>query len=274
MSRPELGNLTPSTTVTGTTRTGNINNPYLEPIRAKAYDAALEWYFRPGSLLSVAYFYKDISTFIQRVTTQVPFSTLGLPDSLLNNTGSSPSDIFTVGRISNTDGGPVEGVEINAQAQLDFLPGFWRNFGVLANYTHVTSEIEYILASVPDPARPGESLVTASTTADLTGLSRNSASATLYYENDKVSIRSTASYRDKYIRGIPASPGSDLQGNKATTYVDASASYNISDNFKVILEGQNLTNERNTLFIDSVREDTLFETTIGRTYSLGATYKF
>ncbi|MFL6551014.1 MAG: TonB-dependent receptor [Povalibacter sp.] len=274
MSRPELGALTPSTTVTGTTRTGNINNPYLEPIRAKAYDAGLEWYFRPGSLLSVAYFYKDIDTFIQRVTTQVPFSSLGLPDSLLNGTGSSPGDIFTVGRISNTDGGPVEGVELNGQVQFDFLSGFWRNFGVLANYTHVTSEIEYILASVPDPARPGESLVTASTTADLTGLSRNSASATLYYENDKLSIRSTASYRDNYIRAIPASPGSDLQGNKPTTYVDASASYNITDKFKVILEGQNLTNERNTLFIDSTREDTLFETTIGRTYSFGATYKF
>jgi TonB-dependent receptor len=274
MSRPELGSLTPSTTVTGTTRTGNINNPLLDPIRATAFDVGLEWYFRPGSLLSVAYFYKDIDTFIQRVTTQVPFSSLGLPDSLLNNTGSSPSDIFTVGRISNTDGGPLEGVELNAQLQMDFLPGFWSNFGVLANYTHVTSEIEYILASVPDPNRPGESIITDSTTDDLTGLSRNSASATLYWENEAFSIRSTASYRDKYIRGIPASPGSDLQGNKATTYVDASASYNLTDNFRLILEGQNLTNERNTLFIDSVREDTLFETSIGRTYSFGATYKF
>jgi outer membrane receptor protein involved in Fe transport len=157
---------------------------------------------------------------------------------------------------------------------MDFLPGFWSNFGVLANYTHVTSEIEYILASVPDPNRPGESIITDSTTDDLTGLSRNSASATLYWENEAFSIRSTASYRDKYIRGIPASPGSDLQGNKATTYVDASASYNLTDNFRLILEGQNLTNERNTLFIDSVREDTLFETSIGRTYSFGATYKF
>ena len=274
MSRPELGQLTPSTTVTGTTRTGNINNPLLDPIRATAFDVGLEWYFRPGSLLSVAYFYKDIDTFIQRVTTQVPFSSLGLPDSLLNNTGSSPSDIFTVGRIENTPGGPVEGVEINAQLQLDFLSGFWSNFGVLASYTHVTSEIEYILASVPDPDRPGESIVTASSTADLTGLSRNSASGTLYYENDKFSIRTTTSYRDKYIRGIPASPGSDLQGNKPTTYIDASASYNITDRLKVIAEAQNLTDERNTLYIDSVREDTLFETTIGRTYTVGATFKF
>jgi iron complex outermembrane recepter protein len=42
----------------------------------------------------------------------------------------------------------------------------------------------------------------------------------------------------------------------------------------VILEAQNLTDERNTLFIDSRREDTLFETRIGRTFTFGATMKF
>ena len=50
--------------------------------------------------------------------------------------------------------------------------------------------------------------------------------------------------------------------------------FRVNDNLTLILEAQNLTDERNTLFIDSVREDTLFETRIGRTYTLGATYKF
>lgn len=46
------------------------------------------------------------------------------------------------------------------------------------------------------------------------------------------------------------------------------------DNLMLIVEARNLTDERNTLFIDSTREDTLFETRIGRTFTLGATYKF
>jgi iron complex outermembrane receptor protein len=267
MSRPELGVLTPSASVTATTRTASVNNPLLDPIRAKTFDAALEWYFRPGSLLSLAYFYKDIDTFIQRVTTQEVFNTLGLPDALLNNTASVPTDVFTVSRTANTPGGPLKGFELNAQVQLDFLPGFWRNFGVLGNYTYVTSEIEYILST-------SAAGVVTTTTDDLVGLSRDSASSTLYYENDSFSIRTTGSYRGKYIRGIPASPGSDLQGNKSTIYVDASASYNFNDNLTLILEAQNLTDERNTLFIDSTREDTLFETRIGRTFTFGATYKF
>jgi outer membrane receptor protein involved in Fe transport len=156
---------------------------------------------------------------------------------------------------------------LNAQWQLDFLPGFWRNFGVLGNYTYVTSEIQYILATNPNGTR-------VTTTDDLVGMSRDSASGTLFYENDSFSIRTTGTYRGKYIRGIPASPGSDLQGNKSTIYVDASASYNFNDNLTLILEAQNLTDERNTLFIDSTREDTLFETRIGRTFTFGATYKF
>ena len=41
MSRPELGNLAPTSGVTATTRTGNVNNPFLNPIRAKTADLAL-----------------------------------------------------------------------------------------------------------------------------------------------------------------------------------------------------------------------------------------
>jgi iron complex outermembrane recepter protein len=267
MTRPELGVLAPTSGVNGITRTGTVNNPFLDPIRAKTFDAAVEWYFRPGSLLSLAFFYKDIDTYIQRVTSQIPFNELGLPPSLIDNTAALPTDIFTVSRSTNTPGGPLEGLELNAQLQFDFLPGLWRDFGLLANYTYVSSEIEYVLATASDG-----SFVTA--TDDLVGLSRDSASTTLYYENQRFSIRTTGSYRSKYIRGIPASPGSDVRANKSTIYVDASASYNFSDHLMLIVEAQNLTDERNTLYIDSVREDTLFETRIGRTYTVGATYKF
>lgn len=262
MSRPELGNLIPSSGITATTRTGNVNNPFLDPIKAKTFDAGLEWYYRPGSVVSIGYFYKDIESYIQRVTEQVPYRSLGLPDSLLDNTNTLPTEIFTVGRFQNTPGGPLKGFEANVQAELDFLPGFWSHFGVLANYTHVESEIDYVLSA------------TATTTADLIGLSRDSASGTVYWENDTFSVRTTANYRSKYIRGIPASAGSNLQGNDDTLYVDLSASWNLSDRLKLILEAQNLTDEQNRLFIDSVREDTLFELRNGRTITFGVNYKY
>ncbi len=268
MSRAELGSLTPSTTATVTTQNATVNNPLLDPIRATTVDLGLEWYFRPGSMLSVAYFYKDIETYIQRITSDEPWSTLGLPDSLLIGSPSNPSSIFHVTRWENTKGGPLNGFELNAQVQFDWLESsFWRSFGVLANYTHVESEIEYILASVAG-------VPTVTTKNDLVDLSPNSASGTLFFDNGTFSIRTTASYRDNYIRGIPASAGSDVRANKANTFVDASASYNFNDHFSILFEAQNLTDERNTLYIDSQRQDTLFQTEIGRTFTLGATYKF
>ncbi|MFC3439926.1 TonB-dependent receptor [Sphingobium rhizovicinum] len=266
LARPELGLLTPTSGVNPVTRVGNVNNPFLDPIRAKTFDVALEWYFRPGSLLSAAFFYKDIKSFIQSVNSQIPFNQLGLPNALLENSNTSPDELFTVSQPFNTPGGPLKGIELNAQIPFTFFDGFLGNFGLLANFTHVTSKIEYILASV-------NGTPTVTTTADLVGLSKNTASATLYYEDEKFSIRTTGNFRDKFIRGIPASPGSDLQGNAKTFFMDASASYNITDRLKVIVEATNLTDEQNRLYIDSTRQDTLFETRIGRTFTFGVTYR-
>ncbi len=263
MSRPELGQLSPVSGVTVATRTGTVNNPFLDPIRANTFDAALEWYFAPGSLLSVAYFHKNIKTYIQQIPQQVPYSVLGLPDELLAGTPSTPADTFTVNRSVNTPGGPLNGVEVNAQAQLSFLPGFLSNLGVLGSYTYVKSKITYIIP-------PNQIIV-----EDLIDLSKNAASGTLYYEDKRFSIRSTASYRSSFNRGVPSGANdSDVRANGSTLFVDASASYNLTDNIKLIVEAQNLTDERNTLYIDSSRKDTLFETRLGRTYNIGATVKF
>lgn len=257
MSRPELGLLTPTSGVTATTRVGTINNPFLDPIRANTFDAAVEWYFRPGALFSVAYFHKDIKSFIQSFNQLIPFNQLGLPNALLDNTNTSPTEDFNVSRPINSPGGPLNGVEVNLQLPFTFLPGALGNFGMLANVTHVTSKIDYNV---------GAGRIA---TADLVGLSKNTASGTLYYEDNKFSIRGTANYRDRFIRGIPASQGSDYQGNAPTLYVDASASYDVTENIKLIIEGTNLTDEQNRLYIDSTRQDTLFETRIGRTFTVG-----
>ncbi len=268
MSRPELGTLIPSGSMNPTTRVASVGNPYLEPIRAKSYDAGLEWYFDEGALASVAYFEKDIDTYIQSISSLVPYSTLGLPDTLLEGSSATPSDLFTATRSTNTPGGPLKGYELNLQLPFTFLPSFWQDFGVLANYTHVTSDIDYVLQSA-------NGVPTLTTTNDLVGLSKDAASGTIYYENDLFSFRTTGSYRSGYLRAIPSGGNdSDVLGNKSTFFVDASASYNLTDNVKLMLEAQNLTDERNTLYIDSVRQDTLFETRMGRTFTLGVTAKF
>jgi len=268
MARPDLAPLIPSSGVDGVGRRGTINNPFLDPIRAKTYDAALEWYFAPGSLLSVAYFRKDISTYIQSISSLIPFNQLGLPDSLLVNTQTQPTELFTITRLANTPGGLLQGVEINAQAPFHFLPGVLKNFGVLASLTLVHSKINYILQST-------NGVPTLTTTDDLIGLSRNSASGTFYYEDHKFSARITGNYRSRYINTIPSGAAdSDYIANSPTFYMDAQVSYQITPQIKVLAEAQNLTNEDSLQYIDSKRQDSLFALHSGRTFTIGADFKF
>ena len=86
MTRPPLGNLAPSTSisVSGNSRTVTTGNPYLEPFKADAYDLSFEWYFAEQSLLSLALFYKDIKTYVTTTRDTRPFAgnPYGLPDEL------------------------------------------------------------------------------------------------------------------------------------------------------------------------------------------------
>jgi TonB-dependent receptor len=269
MSRPAYGQLIPSGSVNVAIRTGSFSNPFLDPIRADTFDAALEWYFAPGSLISVAYFHKDIKTYIQNTTQLVPFRQLGLPNSLLVNSNATPDELFNVSRSTNTPGGPLHGFEANVQLPFRFLPGLLSNFGLLANFTRVRSNINYILQTNPATGAP-----TLTRTAPLVGLSPETASGTLYYEDKRFSIRSTVNYRSGYLTTIPGPQDSDAVGATKTIFVDASASYNINDTIKLIAEVSNITNEQNNLYTDTGRKDPLYTSYFGRTYALAVNFRF
>ena len=80
MTRPGFGSLAPSTTisVSGNNRTVTTGNTNLDPYEADAYDLSAEWYFAQDSLLSVAFFYKDIGTFISTARDTRPFTVQSL----------------------------------------------------------------------------------------------------------------------------------------------------------------------------------------------------
>lgn len=265
IARPDLGQLSPSGGFNPTIRTVSVGNALLEPIRAKTLDLSAEWYFAPGSILSIGYFYKNIATYIQTLQRLIPFTETGLPGELLQGSQATPADLFTVTNLANTRGGPIHGVEVNYQHQLRFLPGFLSNTGILLNYTHVTSDIEYILNATTG----------ATTKAPLAGMSKNQFNGTLFYEDSKFSIRGSAAYRSNFIRAVPSINSlSDIDTVASTIYVDLSASYALSETFKLTFEAQNLTDEHQTVLVDSVRQDTLFDSHVGRTFTFGVSYRY
>jgi len=265
MARPDLGQLSPSGGFNPTIRTVSVGNALLEPIRATTLDLSAEWYFAPGSILSVGYFYKDIGTYIQTLQRLIPFTETGLPLELLQGSQATPADLFTVTNLANTPGGPISGIEVNYQHQLRFLPGFLSNTGILLNYTRVTSDITYILNATTG----------ATTKKPLAGMSKNQVNATVYYEDSKFSIRGSAAYRSNFIRAVPSINSlSDIDTVAGTVYVDLSSSYSLNDNFKLTFEASNLTDEYQTILVDSVRQDTLFDSHVGRTFTFGISYRY
>ncbi len=264
MSRPQLGNLNPGGAISTTgTLTVTSGNPLLKPFRATTLDGSIEWYHSRNAFIGLGLFHKDISTYIQNLRTNVPFSQTGLPLSLLpsNFTGE---EVFQVTRPINTDGGKLSGFEINVQQPFTFLPGALANFGTLLNYTQVKSKIDYAVAPTSN----------AVIRDDLINLSPKSWNATLYYDDGTFSARLSGSFRDGFITRVPGQNNNDVEGKNSTTNVDLSMSYKFSERFEVTLEGVNLTNEANDQFISRARNSVVVYHKTGREYLLGARYKF
>ena len=168
MARPALGNLTPGVTVSvsGGNRTVNGGDPNLDPFRAKTADLGLEWYFAEESLLSLAWFYKDIDTFVQTSRETRPYNTSGLPDSLLIGTGALPTDDFPSTSRSTPRAATCAAGSSPTSSPSSSCRASGSDFGMQFNYTYVDSEIQYVTsAGVP------------SLSTDLTGLSKNAYNA-------------------------------------------------------------------------------------------------
>ncbi len=280
MARPQIGNtlagtnyLVPTTSLnaSGPNFTASIGNVGLEPFRANTYDLSVEWYFAEDALLSFAYFYKDIDTYIQIIRQDLPYTDL----TALNPSAFAPgfctgvcsgSTVFQLTSAVNTDGGPLRGFEISYQQPFTFLPGPLENLGVQLNYTHVESEIDYC----------NDALCAAVVTADLINLSPTSYNGTLYYEDDRFSARVSAAFRDSYLQNVPGRNGNNIEGKQETFNLDASASFNLTDQVTLTFEGLNLTDEDNHQFVGdgASRESTSVFHHTGRQFYLGARYRF
>ena len=272
MSRPGLGSLTPGVTVSvsGSARTVNGGNPLLDPTRATNIDLGAEWYFDEGALLGLAVFYKDIDSFIQNTRETRVYADSGLPASLLDGTTATVNDEFVFTVPVNTPGGDLTGLEFNYTQPFTFLPGFWKDFGVQVNYTYVDSEIQYLLSTGA-----------AAQKAAMTGQSKNSWNATLFYEGERFSGRISATNRDDFLIQVPGtetgfnSAANGYHGQSGTTILDASIRYKMSDNIEVSLEGSNLTNEPQQSWVANPSVSLPLEySETGRTVLLGLRYQF
>lgn len=274
LARAGLGSIRPnvSVSVSGGARAISGGNPTLEPTKAKTYDLGLELYFDNESLLGVALFRKDIDSYVQGLRETKLFTETGLPvQAAIDACNAGPgygvdcneNIEWQTNTPLNGPGGNLYGFEIQYQMPFSFLPEFWNRFGFIGNYTYVKAQMDYI-------NNTGVVLAT----RDLQGLSEATRSATLYYEDDKFAARVSLADRSKYLTNAIGRDNNDMEGTNATRNIDASMSYQLTDNWKLTFEALNLTNEVDDQWVDSSGNRLTYYHATGRQYYLGAQYKF
>jgi len=261
ISRPALSDLAAAGTITTAPFGGSltIGNPNLRPFTADEVEGSLEYYEGRVGYVSAGLFYKKLNSFISSQTTVEPYSDTGYPLSFLLP-GQTGSIMYNVTHPVNVNGAGIQGVELAAQRDFDFLPAPFNHLGMVANGTYADGTSPAIING-------------ATVTLPLFNLSKYSANATLYYETDKWGVRITEAYRGKYLANAGAN-GNIGEGYMPTNNIDFAAHYNITPSLKATLEGINLTDEHIVEFTDLTAKRIEVNTSAGRTILWGLTYQF
>jgi len=244
-----------------------IGNNSLKPYLAESFDLSLEWYNRPNGLISLAYFRKNITGRI--ATTTDPsiicpsdgstwgFGALSWDGTYCNATSLSSATkqvhVNASGAYNLDKATTVEGVEFNIQQNLDFLPGFWANFGGSFNYAYTTSKS---VAIAPFP-----------------GISKHNINLIGYYETPKYGVRAVYNYRSDYPLNANGTYTGAARSVKARGQLDLSASYNVTDNLTLSLDAYNLTDSKRFEYENDTKVSRWVDYD-GRTYTLTARATF
>lgn len=232
LARPSYYKLSPFVGIIPNENNITAGNPNLKSSYSNNFDVMGEYYFKSVGIFSVGGFYKKINNFIYDSRDQnfnsEKFSQLfpDLPNSLLQGQN------YTLLYPKNGESVNVYGFEVALQRQLDFLPGFLKNFGVYVNYTYTKSEAKGI-SNADGEIREG---------LMLPGTAPHMFNSSLSWENKKfsarISLNRTAAYLDEL-------GGNDFEDRyyDSQTFLDANASYSVNDWMRIFVEANNLTNQ-------------------------------
>jgi TonB-dependent receptor len=256
LTRPAINLLTPVLNVGALPRVGalsaNGGNPTLQPYLSDNLDLALEWYYQDNSYVAGDIFFKDVTNFIVQGTQRQTIN-----DVIDPSTGQPA--IYTVTQQINGPNARVNGLELAWQHVFGES-----GFGFNANTTLV------------DTNKPYDRYDISLSGFAVTGLA-DSANFVGFYDKGGLEVRVAVNWRDEYLLQFGQSQNLSAFGTEptfvnASTQIDLSASYQISEQFNVFLEGINITNDTMSTHgrFDNQQLDVW---AYGTKYTLGVRYK-
>lgn len=242
LARPNYQDLVPSVDVVSGDEEIFLGNPELDPTTSMAFDLMGEYYFESVGILSGGVFYKDIKDFIY----------------ILQSEDSATG--FDVFQPQNGEGASILGAEFSFQRQLDFLPGFAKNFSIYLNYTYLTSSTDGVFTEDGDERND----------LDLPGTAPNMFNGSLAYNDKKFNIRLSANYSDAYVDEIGGSAFDDRYYDEQFL-VDLNVSYAINPNLRIYADLNNITDQP-LRFYQGISSRTMQTEFYGRRLTFGLKY--
>ena len=251
ISRPSIKQATPSSEIERDDEgvyEGSIGNPDLDRQKANNVDFAIEWYPSRQGLLSVGAFFKEIKDPIAETVVK-DYTAYGVT--------------FDEAEISqNLEDGSLVGFEFNYQQSFqDILPGALDGLILGVNYTIIDSQTTFTFIDDQDQVK--------NRSIPLPNLSDETANVVVGYDKYGLDLRLALSYRSGYLDDIDASSDAIDRYYTARQQIDFTAKYDVTDNFTIVGEISNITDEE---------ENAVFNTRIGSVLSqydeFGYTAKF
>ena len=221
LARPNYADLIPRSEIVNEDREVIVGNPELDPTTSMNFDLNAEHYFESVGIISGGVFYKKINDFIYTFITEAPNDAYGA--------GTAGYDVF---QPLNGDSASIFGAELSFQRQLDFLPGFARNFSIYLNYTYLSSSADGIRNEDGDER----------TDLDLPNTAPNMFNGSLGYADKRFSARLSANFSDSYIDEIGGNAFEDRYYD-TQFFLDFNASYAINSNLRLYADVNNITNQ-------------------------------
>jgi len=268
MQRPNMIDMRASTAFAVDTSHGGIysgsgGNPTLKPWVADGIDLSFEKYFGNKGYFSAAAFFKRLDTYVVDYTN----FNYDFTSAIQPSTPKAASNVGYFTEPTNGAGGRIYGLELSASLPFDLLWKPLDGFGAQASFSLTNSSI-----AVPDNI-PGATAASMS----LPGLSKQVASAALYYEKFGFQARVAETYRSDSVGTIEGF-GGDLgyAEIKANLHLSAQVQYEIQSGpakgLTFLVQGNNLSDAPEIHYVGTKSNETQ-HTTYGRTLYFGLNYK-
>jgi len=247
LARPDYTDMVPRVLLNPGALTGNAGNPNIDPYRATQEDLSFEWYPNKDTAYTVAFYYKDIKSFIvDKPTPEIlPFSGNTAPNAACTTVSANLFNCpFAVNVRSNGGGGKLKGVELGLTQPI------WGGFGVQANYTYSDATLD--------------------SGKQFPGNSKNTFNIVAYFENKLLSARLAFSERSDFFVTFDRTTNLDEAALKS---LDASFAWNVTDYAAVTLDAQNLTDAKVVQYADFLSHPRAIYDN-GRVYFAGMKVRF